>query len=52
MPVLVDSTKLCAQTIPGADHVMLPGQTHEVKAEAIAPELIRFFGGAPSRVAA
>ncbi len=51
-PVIVDSTKLCAETIPGAGHVILPGQTHEVKAEAIAPELVRFFSGAEARVAA
>lgn len=51
MPVLKDSTTLCATTI-GADLVVLPGQTHEVKAEAIAPTLIDFFNGVPSRVAA
>ncbi len=52
MPVLADSTALCARTIPGAGHVVLPGQTHEVKAEAIAPELIRFFSGATARAVA
>ena len=52
MPVLVDSTALCARTIPGAGHVVLPGQTHEVKADAIAPELIRFFSGATARAVA
>jgi len=51
-PVLFDSTTLCAQTIPGAGHVVLPGQSHEVKAEAIAPELVRFFAGAKARIAA
>ncbi len=51
-PVIIDSTKLCAETIPGAGHVILPGQTHEVKAEAIAPELVRFFSGAAARIAA
>jgi pimeloyl-ACP methyl ester carboxylesterase len=51
-PVIIDSTKLCADTIPGAGHVILPGQTHEVKAEAIAPELVRFFSGAAARIAA
>jgi pimeloyl-ACP methyl ester carboxylesterase len=44
MPVLRDSTELCARTIPGATLKVLPGQTHEVKAEAIAPELLAFFG--------
>ena len=52
MPVLANSTALCARTIPGAGHVVLPGQTHEVKAEAIAPELIRFFSGATARAVA
>jgi pimeloyl-ACP methyl ester carboxylesterase len=51
-PVLVDSTTLCAQTIPGAGHAVLPGQSHEVKAEAIAPELVRFFSGSEARAAA
>lgn len=53
MPVLVDSTTLCARTIPGCAHLVLPGQTHEVKSEAIAPHLVDFFTGASAaRVAA
>ncbi len=52
MPVLVVSTRLCVDTIPGAELVVLPGQTHEVKAEAIAPTLVDFFSGVPSRAAA
>jgi pimeloyl-ACP methyl ester carboxylesterase len=51
-PVLVDSTKLCAATIPGTELVVLPGQSHEVKAEAIAPHLADFFHGVPTRAAA
>ena len=51
-PVIIDSTKLCAASIPGAGHVVLAGQTHEVKAEAIFPELVRFFSGAAARIAA
>ena len=51
-PVLIDSTTLCAQTIAGAGHAVLPGQSHEVKAEAIAPELVRFFSGSAARIAA
>jgi len=51
-PVLIDSTTLCAETIPGAGHVVLPGQSHEVKAEAIAPELVRFLSVATARIAA
>ena len=52
MPVLIDSTKLCAATIPGATHLVLPGQTHEVKAEAIAPPLLDFLAAVPARAAA
>lgn len=52
MPVLKDSTSLCSRLIPGADLVVLPGQTHEVKPEAIAPHLVDFFHGVPSRAAA
>lgn len=44
MPVLRDSTELCASTIAGATLKVLPGQTHEVKADAIAPELLAFMG--------
>lgn len=44
MPVLRDSTELCARTIPGAELRVLSGQTHEVKAEAIAPEILAFLG--------
>lgn len=51
-PVLIDSTKFCAAAIPGAELVVLPGETHEVKAEAIAPQLAEFFAGVPSRAAA
>ncbi len=51
MPVLKDSATLCAETI-GCELVVLPGQTHEVKAEAIAPTLIDLFNGVPSRLAA
>jgi pimeloyl-ACP methyl ester carboxylesterase len=30
--------------IPGAERRTVPGQTHDVKAKAIAPELLEFFG--------
>lgn len=43
MPVLRDSVALCAKSIPGARHLMLEGQTHEVKAEAIVPPLLDFL---------
>ena len=32
-----------AATVPGSVHKTLPGQTHQVKDEAIAPELVSFF---------
>ncbi|AYF72941.1 alpha/beta hydrolase [Nocardia yunnanensis] len=33
-----------AEVIPGATHRVLPGQTHLVKAAALAPVLVEFFG--------
>ena len=52
MPVLKDAATLCARTIPGARHVELPGQSHEVKKEAIAPHLRDFFAASAARAAA
>ena len=37
--------ELVAATIPGAQHRMLPGQTHQVAATALAPVLAEFFSG-------
>ena len=37
--------------IPGAEYTMLPGQTHMVKASALAPALIEFFLGKREAVA-
>jgi len=34
-----------AATIPGAEHRILPGQTHQVSASALAPVLAEFFTG-------
>ena len=34
-----------AATIPGARHRILPGQTHQVSASALAPVLAEFFSG-------
>lgn len=33
-----------AEAIPGSEHRILAGQTHMVKAPALAPELVDFFG--------
>lgn len=41
-PFLRDAARVLATTIPGARHVTLPGQTHAVAVEAIAPVLIEF----------
>jgi hypothetical protein len=37
------SAAALARAIPHARHRTLPGQTHEVAAEAIAPVLVAFF---------
>ncbi len=42
-------TKALAEALPGARLRMLPGQTHYVKAEAIAPVLHEFFANAGTR---
>ncbi|MDB5101502.1 MAG: alpha/beta hydrolase, partial [Cyanobacteria bacterium RYN_339] len=36
--------KALADVLPGARYQTLPGQTHMVKAQAIAPALAAFFG--------
>lgn len=38
--------KVLADAVPGAVHREIPGQTHIIKATAIAPVLAEFFGGA------
>jgi pimeloyl-ACP methyl ester carboxylesterase len=42
-PNMVKAVADVATAIPGAVHVTLPGQTHQVKDEALAPELVAFF---------
>jgi hypothetical protein len=39
-------TKMLADLLPNADHRVLDGQTHMVKAKALAPVLIDYFGRA------
>jgi len=34
-----------AGAIPGSEHRILPGQTHQVAATALAPVVAEFFGG-------
>lgn len=42
-PSLKDAIALTAKTIPGARHIVMEGQSHEVKTDAIAPHLEAFF---------
>ena len=42
-PDMVAAVNGVAAAVPGAVHKTLAGQTHQVKDEAIAPELIAFF---------
>jgi hypothetical protein len=40
------ANRALADAVPGAVHREIPGQTHIIKATAIAPVLTEFFGGA------
>jgi len=40
-----NGTQALANALPNAQYRTLPGQTHDVKAKAIAPALIEFFNG-------
>jgi pimeloyl-ACP methyl ester carboxylesterase len=42
-PFMHNAATALAKAIPNAQHRVLEGQTHEVKAEAIAPVLVEFF---------
>ena len=42
-PFMEETARQLAQAMPHAQHRILPGQTHEVSSEAIAPVLIEFF---------
>jgi pimeloyl-ACP methyl ester carboxylesterase len=43
MPFMHDSATKLADAIPHAQHRTLEGQTHDVKADVIAPVLVEFF---------
>lgn len=43
MPFMHETANALASSIPHAQHQTLPGQTHDVKADAIAPVLVEFF---------
>lgn len=42
-PNMVAAVKGVADAVPGSVHHTLPGQTHQVKDEAIIPEIVAFF---------
>lgn len=42
--VLRNAAQAVAQTLPGVEHRMLKGQTHNISMKVLAPELKRFFG--------
>ncbi len=42
---MIDGNELIATTLPHSTYTVLPKQTHQVKAEAIAPEIIAFLQG-------
>ena len=51
-PSLKDAMALTARTIPGARHIVMEGQSHEVKTDAIAPHLEAFFAAHAMKAAA
>jgi len=44
MPFMHATARALAEAIPNSEHRTLDGQTHDVKAEVLAPLLIEFFG--------
>ena len=40
-----NGTRMLADLLPGAEHRVLEGQTHMVKAKALAPVLVDHFAG-------
>jgi pimeloyl-ACP methyl ester carboxylesterase len=42
-PFMEEAAVKIAKAIPNAEHRVLPGQTHNVSAEALAPVLVEFF---------
>jgi pimeloyl-ACP methyl ester carboxylesterase len=51
-PQLKAPTRMAAETIPGAEFVLLRGQGHDVAAAAVAPVLAAFFAASAARAAA
>ena len=48
-PFMRDTARALAEAMPTGRYRELPGQRHDVEAEAIAPVLVDFFGSAPAR---
>lgn len=46
-PAMTAAVDAVARAIPGSEKRTLSGQTHQVAASAIVPELVRFFAGTP-----
>ncbi len=42
-PNMVEAVRAVAAAVPGSVHRTLPGQTHQVRDDAIAPQLVEFF---------
>ncbi len=42
-PFMQVTARALADAMPNGEHRILPGQTHEVAAEALAPVLVEFF---------
>jgi pimeloyl-ACP methyl ester carboxylesterase len=45
-----NGTRMLVDLLPDAEHRVLDGQTHMVKAKALAPVLIEYFSGAPKPI--
>ena len=44
-PWMREAAQAVAETVPGGTYRSLPGQTHMVEADVLAPVLVEFFGG-------
>jgi pimeloyl-ACP methyl ester carboxylesterase len=42
-PAMAAAQRTIAETIPGAEHHILDGQTHQVSEKAVSPHLVEFF---------
>ena len=49
---LQSAVRAVAEAVPGAERRLLPGQTHNVKPEILAPAVVEFFSGRAAAVTA